>query len=97
EFRHDSWLNEGIYDLLRKSNVALCVHDADEHTTPSVLTANATYVRLRRSVYTPDQRREWQGRLREWAAGGTEVFAYIKHEDNPDAPQIALEFAAGLQ
>ena len=96
EFRHDSWFNDAIYDLLRRRNITLCIHDADEHTTPMVLTGTAAYVRLRRSVYTPDQRREWQDRLREWAGAGTEVFAYIKHEDNPDAPQIALKFAEGL-
>ena len=32
-------------------------------------------------------------RIRGWAEGGTDVFAYIKHEDNPNAPLIALEFA----
>ena len=97
EFRHESWFNDSVYDLLRRYNVALCVHDADDHTTPMVLTAGAVYVRLRKSSYSPDERAIWQQRFREWAAGGTEVFAYIKHEDNPDAPQIALEFAEGLR
>jgi len=32
-------------------------------------------------------------RWRDWAQAGTEVFAYIKHKDNPNAPQIALDFA----
>ncbi|PYS27188.1 MAG: DUF72 domain-containing protein [Acidobacteria bacterium] len=96
EFRHDSWFNEDVYRLLRKFNVALCIHDADDHTTPMELTAGFTYVRLRRSEYSPEQRLEWQRRLRGWADQGTEVFAYIKHEDNPDAPRIAMEFAKGL-
>jgi len=96
EFRHDSWFNEDVYRLLRKFNVALCIHDADDHTTPMELTAGFTYVRLRRSEYSPEQRLEWQRRLRGWADQGTEVFAYIKHEDNPDAPLIAMEFAMGL-
>jgi uncharacterized protein YecE (DUF72 family) len=96
EFRHDSWFNEDVYRLLRKFNVALCIHDADDHTTPMELTAGFTYVRLRRSEYSPEQRLEWQRRLRGWADQGTEVFAYIKHEDNPDAPLIAMEFAKGL-
>ena len=34
--------------------------------------------------------------MRGWAQDGIEVFAYIKHEDNPNAPLIALEFAKGL-
>src|SRR5437868_7524377 len=51
EFRHDSWFVEDVYRLLRKHNVALCIHDADDHTTPMELTAGFTYVRLRRSSY----------------------------------------------
>jgi uncharacterized protein YecE (DUF72 family) len=96
EFRHESWFNQPVYDLLKKHNVALCIHDADDHTTPTEITADATYVRLRKSAYSDDDRKSWQERLRGWAGAGTEVFAYIKHEDNPDAPQIALQFAEGL-
>jgi len=96
EFRHDSWFNDEVYRLLEKHGVALCIHDADDHTTPLQLTANFTYVRLRRSEYTEAQRKEWQERMHAWSVGGTEVFAYIKHEDNPNAPLIAQEFARGL-
>jgi uncharacterized protein YecE (DUF72 family) len=96
EFRHDSWFNDEVYRLLEKHGVALCIHDADDHTTPLRLTTNFTYVRLRRSEYSADQRKEWQERMRAWSVGGTEVFAYVKHEDNPNAPLIAQEFARGL-
>jgi uncharacterized protein YecE (DUF72 family) len=97
EFRHESWFIEDVYRLLRKHNVALCIHDADDHTTPMELTAGFTYVRLRRSEYDPSQRVEWQRRIRGWAEQGIEVFAYIKHEDNPNAPLIAMEFAKGIR
>lgn len=96
EFRHDSWFNSDVYGLLKKHNVALCIHDADDHRTPMELTAGFTYVRLRRSEYSPEQRQEWQDRILGWARDGVEVFAYIKHEDNPNAPLIALDFASGL-
>jgi uncharacterized protein YecE (DUF72 family) len=97
EFRHESWFIPDIYALLRKHEAALCIHDADDHTTPLELTSGFTYVRLRRSEYDADQRRQWQDRLRTWADNGIEVFAYIKHEDNPNAPLIALEFAEDLK
>jgi uncharacterized protein YecE (DUF72 family) len=96
EFRHDSWFIEDIYRLLKKYGVALCIHDADDHTTPMELTAPFTYIRLRRSEYGEERRHEWQDRIRGWAGGGVEVFGYIKHEDNPNAPLIALEFAQGF-
>jgi len=97
EFRHDSWFIDDIYELLQKYSVALCIHDADDHTTPIKLTAGFSYVRLRRSVYDSGQKQEWQDRIRGWARDGIEVFAYIKHEDNPNAPLIALEFAKDLK
>ena len=97
EFRHDSWFIDDVYELLQKYRVALCIHDADDHTTPIKLTAGFTYVRLRRSVYDSGQKQEWQDRIRGWARDGIEVFAYIKHENNPNAPLIALEFAKDLK
>ena len=96
EFRHESWFTSDVYRILHTHQVALCIHDADDHTTPLELTAPFTYVRLRRSEYNPAARREWQTRIRLWADAGTEVFAYIKHEDNPTAPLIALDFAKVL-
>jgi uncharacterized protein YecE (DUF72 family) len=96
EFRHDSWFSKEVYGLLRKYGIALCIHDADDHTTPIELTAPFTYVRLRRTQYGDQLRSEWQERIRQWANSGTDVFAYIKHEDNPNAPLIALEFATAF-
>lgn len=96
EFRHESWFSSETYALLRTRHAALCIHDADERTTPLELTAPYTYVRLRRSSYSAEERLHWQERLRQWANDGIEVFAYVKHEDNPNAPVVALEFAAGL-
>ncbi len=96
EFRHESWFNDDVFALLRAHNIALCIHDADDHTTPLEVTSGSTYIRLRRSAYDGGQQLEWQERIRRWARDGIEVFAYIKHEDNPKAPLIALEFANGL-
>lgn len=97
EFRHESWFTDDCYRLLEQHRVALCIHDANEHTTPIRLTAPATYVRLRRDVYSEELRAEWLDRIRSWVKDGVNVFAYIKHEDNPDAPLIARQFAAELQ
>jgi uncharacterized protein YecE (DUF72 family) len=97
EFRHDSWFVPDVYRILRNRGIALCIHDADDHTTPLELTAPFTYIRLRRTEYDATRRTEWQERIRSWVSGGVDVFAYIKHEDNPNAPLIAVEFAEGLK
>ena len=96
EFRHDSWFTEETYRILEAHAAALCVNDADEKTTPVRLTAPFAYLRLRKSRYLPEQRREWQERIRNWAGQGIDVFAFIKHEDNPEAPLVALEFESGI-
>ena len=93
EFRHDSWFNTEIYEILEQRAAALCIHDSDDGTTPLVMTSRFVYLRLRRAQYTPESRSQWQEIIQAWVREGRDVFAYIKHEDNPDAPLIALEFA----
>jgi uncharacterized protein YecE (DUF72 family) len=97
EFRHLSWFVDDTYRLLEKYGVALCINDNDEFDCPKRLTAKHTYVRLRRDSYPPEERAAWRDRLREFDAQGIEVFAFIKHKDNPEAPLIALDFAQGFE
>ena len=97
EFRHDSWFVDECYRLLAEHKVGLCIHDANESTTPIVCTAPVTYVRLRRDGYPPELRAEWTERFRAWVSEGIDVFAYIKHEGNPDAPLIAQQFVKELE
>jgi uncharacterized protein YecE (DUF72 family) len=96
EFRHDSWFRESTHDLLKEHGVALCINDNDERTTPLETTAPFTCIRLRRSHYDPALREEWQRRIHGWADAGLDVYAYLKHESSPDAPQMAREFAEAL-
>lgn len=96
EFRHESWFCREVYDALGKSGAALCIHDADDHRTPLEVTAPFVYVRLRRTGYDATLRREWRKRIRGWSTAGLEVFAYVKHEDSPDAPLLAAELAESL-
>jgi uncharacterized protein YecE (DUF72 family) len=97
EFRHVSWFADETFRILEKYGVALCINDNEEFDCPKELTAKHTYVRLRRDTYPPEEREAWRGRLLEFAARGVEVFAFIKHKDNPDAPLIALDFASGIE
>jgi uncharacterized protein YecE (DUF72 family) len=97
EFRHVSWFADETYRLLEKHGAALCINDNDEFECPKQVTAKHTYVRLRRDHYGPEDRAAWRTRLLEFDAQGVEVFAFIKHKDNPDAPLIALDFAEGVK
>lgn len=92
EFRHPSWLDDDVYERLRRRNLALCVADTEKLSTPAVPTADYGYFRLRDEGYTPDAIARWAAVIREHAAGWTDTYAYFKHEEAGKGP----EFAAAL-
>src|SRR5262245_53780604 len=53
EFRHDSWTDSEVRDVLRAHGAALCVADTGEHDTPAEIVPTAAwgYLRLRREEY----------------------------------------------
>jgi uncharacterized protein YecE (DUF72 family) len=83
EFRHESWFNDDVYDLLRRSRVALCRAESDKLITPDVTTTNFSYLRLRKDRYPAKVRKELAKTARSLASRG-DVFVYFKHEDAPD-------------
>jgi len=92
EFRHESWLCDEVYDLLRGHGSALCIADTEEHTTPFVATAGWGYVRLRRVAYTDADVADWRRRIeqQQWS----DAFVYFKHEDAGTGPKLARQFLA---
>ena len=88
EFRHESWFADEIYDILKSHNAALCFAETDEFQTPRVATANFAYFRLRRSNYSKEEREKIASMLRGMSG---DVYAFFKHEENPDSPNWARE------
>jgi uncharacterized protein YecE (DUF72 family) len=83
EFRHPSWFSEDTYTVLRRHNAALCIAESDDLITPEVSTADFHCYRLRcNGGYKPAQLKKFAVRFTELAATA-EVFAYLKHEDEP--------------
>lgn len=73
EFRHTSWLNDDVYRLLEKHNVALCLAESERLVIPEVLTAGFVYLRLRKADYSPDDRRAIAAKATELVAQGKDV------------------------
>jgi uncharacterized protein YecE (DUF72 family) len=101
EFRHAEWFNEGVYDLLKKRNFALCLSDTDEepiHVSPSASqgkkevtpTANWGYLRLRRVNYTKKSLTDWHKKIsgQNWK----EAYIFFKHEEEGKGPEFAKGF-----
>lgn len=96
EFRHASWLDESVHDLLRARNAALCIADVDDaEAPPMVATADWGYLRLRRAEYDDAALAGWARRV--GAQGWTEAYVYFKHEDEARGPDLARRFRAFLQ
>jgi uncharacterized protein YecE (DUF72 family) len=89
EFRHESWLDEEIYDRLRTRNLALCVADSERLSTPVIITADYAYFRLRDEGYTPDDIARWGDMMRGTTSRCQEVFVYFKHEEEGKGPEFA--------
>ena len=86
EVRHPSWYSEETYELLRQHQTALCLAETEKETPLEVLTADFTYVRLRKELYTTKQLKEWRNRFDGWKLRGVDVYVYCKHEDAGKAP-----------
>jgi len=88
EFRDPSWHTEEIFRLLEQREVAYCVMSGAHR--PCVLRATAPFVYVRlhgpdhhhlyAGSYSDDDLRWWADRIREWEAGGREVFAYFNND-----------------
>lgn len=92
EVRHASWYTEETYAVLRNLGTALCIAQSEkDDSPPEILTADFTYVRLRREDYTPKQVNEWRKKFDRWLADGVDVYVYFKHEDEGKAPNLARQ------
>lgn len=97
EFRHDSWFNDAIWDLLKSSNAALCVAETETLNTPEVATGPFVYYRFRKPNYTPEERSSMIDRIGQHMASGRDVFAYFKHEETPEGALFAVELLRSMQ
>ncbi len=88
EFRHASWFDDEVFEVLRAEDAALCVADTgEEPVTPLVATAGWGYLRLRREDFGDDDLRAWARRIHEqpW----TDAYVFLKHEEEGKGPRLA--------
>lgn len=93
EFRHTSWFNDEVYDLLRKSDAALCQAESEKIETPKVQTAGFSYLRLRKEDYSPKARKELTQSVGALAKQA-DVFVYFKHEEAAEGALYAESLLA---
>ena len=88
EFRHATWHQDAIYDLLRRHRVALCIAEDESACEPLVHTAPFGYYRLHRLRYTDEQIAAWAEHLRSLPEIRP-AFCYFTHETGAEAVTYA--------
>ena len=91
EFRHISWHDQAVYDLLQKHNVSYCLAESDTLEAPDVISADFVYFRLRKAEYNAEDRRAIWEKTSELLATGKDVFLFFKHEETPAGALYAEE------
>ena len=97
EFRHAGWFQPNVYDLLRERNIALCLAESEKLEVPRVRTADFVYLRLRREPYDAAALAAIATQCQQHLAGGADVYAYFKHEDDPTGALHAEELLRTLK
>jgi uncharacterized protein YecE (DUF72 family) len=96
EFREPGWYDDRIYALLRKYDVALCLHDMRGAAAEKIVVGPFIYVRFHHGTakyggrYPDDRLDDWADWLAERAGDGLDVFAYFNNDTGGHAPRDAV-------
>jgi uncharacterized protein YecE (DUF72 family) len=92
EFRHKSWYDDDVLDILQRHDVALCISDHHDAPSPWVVTARQVYVRGHgpggsyRGTYSARTLSLWAESIAAWVAQRRNVFVYFDNDQKAAAP-----------
>ena len=98
EFRHESWLDDDVFNILKRYGVGLCVFDMPDFTCPVLATADFAYVRFHGSTglywscYNDEELSSWARKIAEIGKNLRAVYIYF----NNDAGAYAIRNAKTL-
>jgi len=98
EFRHKSWIDDAVFDILRRHNVGLCVFDMPGFSCPIVATSDFAYVRFHGSeglysgCYSDAELSQWAQRIARLVQNVEASYIYF----NNDAEAFAVKNAITL-
>ncbi len=92
EFRHASWLDDDVRDLLLARGRSWVAADTGDDDEPAPLFDGAAvaYLRLRRPDYDDAALLDWAQTVQ--ASGPDEALVFFKHEDEGAGPGMAVSF-----
>jgi uncharacterized protein YecE (DUF72 family) len=95
EFRHESWYDAKIFEVLRDHNVSLCISDHAAAPSPWEVTADFVYLRGHgpggrySGAYSDTALKDWAASVRAWRKGRRVVFVYFDNDQKSQAPKDA--------
>jgi uncharacterized protein YecE (DUF72 family) len=91
DFRHPTWFDDEVVELLRSQNRVFCMSDIEElPESYTYKTADWGYVRLRRVRYTKAELVKWTKLIK--AQKWKDTYVFFKHEDEGTGPKLAEQF-----
>lgn len=102
EFRHASWYEPPILDLLREHDIALCLSDHADAPAPWEVTARFVYVRGHgpsghyHGHYPDETLARWAAEIRTWRRAGRGVWCFFDNDQKSAAPKDAERLRALL-
>lgn len=97
EFRHSSWFDDETFTHLQNHNAALCIAESSDLVTPSIVTADFGYLRLRREDYEKADIARWAKFVEAQEKLWSDTFVYFKHEESGIGPQLATQLMEQLR
>ncbi len=94
EFRHKSWWNEDVYDILAENNISFCSISSPKLPEDLIKTSDFGYVRFHGKErwydydYSDKELKDWAERIKK--ANFKECFIYFNNDYNAYAPKNAL-------
>ena len=96
EFRHDTWYDQEVYDILSEHDVSFCSISSPEFPDDMIVTNEIGYVRFHGEakdwydyLYSEEELKEWHRKIID--SGVKEIYIYFNNDIHTNAPGNALQ------
>jgi len=96
EFRHESWFDDSIYQLLEGQGVAFCIAETDEAKPVFQVTGGLAYFRLRKEAYNAKEIDSWAGKIGKVSKDSRETYVYLRHDETGENALLAQKLSKEL-
>lgn len=98
EFRHQSWFDKEVYEILKEYNFAICIADSDRWPHQEIITSDFVYLRfhggkqLYSSEYSESELKQWRDKAKDWLKNIKMLYAFFNNDAYGFAVKNALRF-----